>query len=139
MPHVRMLTQSTESSSEFADQFPNASVIGTDLSPCQPQWVPPNLCFEIDDATLDWTWSANHFDFIHIRYILGGGWVESVEGDVEFRSDDGTLELEPVLASFGELFREAGKVLNRPIFVEDIQRQAFDDAGFVDKKVVRFK
>ncbi|KAG6069832.1 hypothetical protein E4U16_007324 [Claviceps sp. LM84 group G4] len=142
---------------EFADQFPNSSVIGTDLSPCQPQWVPPNVRFEIDDATLDWTWNANHFDFIHIRYILGGiqdwtallkeaykccapgGWVESVEGDVEFRSDDGTLELEPVLASFGELFRDAGKVLNRPFFVEDLQRQAFDDAGFVDKKVVRFK
>ncbi|CCE28850.1 uncharacterized protein CPUR_02539 [Claviceps purpurea 20.1] len=57
---------------EFADQFPNASVVGTDLSPCQPQWVPPNLCFEIDDATLDWTWNANHFDFIHMRCIVGG-------------------------------------------------------------------
>ncbi|CCE31737.1 uncharacterized protein CPUR_05592 [Claviceps purpurea 20.1] len=113
---------------EFADQFPNASVIGTDLSPCQPQWVPPNVCFEIDDAGLEWTWNANHFDFIHMRYLLGGiedwtgllkeayrccapgGWVESVELDVEFRSDDRTTELEPVLASSGDLFREAGKV-----------------------------
>ncbi|CCE28053.1 uncharacterized protein CPUR_01527 [Claviceps purpurea 20.1] len=143
--------------SEFADQFPNASVIGTDLSPCQPQWAPPNVRFEIDDATLEWTWNANHFDFIHIRYILGGiqdwtallkeayrccapgGWVESVEYEVDFRSDDGTTELEPVLASFGELFREAERILNCPFFVREIQQQAFDDAGFVDKRVVTYK
>ncbi|CCE28065.1 uncharacterized protein CPUR_01539 [Claviceps purpurea 20.1] len=142
---------------EFADQFPNASVIGTDISPCQPQWVPPNLCFEIDDASLEWTWNANHFDFIHMRYIVGGiqdwtallkeayrccapgGWVESFEYDVELRSDDGSTELEPVLATLGELFREAGKVLNRPFFVQEIQRQAFDEAGFVERRVVQHK
>ncbi|KAG6074959.1 hypothetical protein E4U16_003676 [Claviceps sp. LM84 group G4] len=142
---------------EFADRFPNASVIGTDLSPCQPQWVPPNLRFEIDDATLEWTWNANYFDFIHIRYIMGGiqdwtsllkdayrccapgGWVQSVEMDVKYRSDDGTTDLEPVLASFGDLFQEAGKILNRPFFVHDLQCQAFDEAGFIEKKVVRYK
>ncbi|CCE35194.1 uncharacterized protein CPUR_02125 [Claviceps purpurea 20.1] len=142
---------------EFADRFPNASVIGTDISPCQPQWVPPNVQFEIDDATLEWTWSANHFDLIHMRYVVGGiqnwtallkeaykccapgGWVESVEYDVEFRSDDGTVELEPVLSSFVELFREAGNALNCPFFVQEIREHAFDEAGFVDKKVVRYK
>ncbi|KAG6069575.1 hypothetical protein E4U16_007600 [Claviceps sp. LM84 group G4] len=147
----------TEVTSEFADQYPHASVIGTDLSPCQPQWVPTNVSFEIDDASLDWTWNANHFDFIHVRYILGGiqdwsalfkeayrccapgGWVESVEYEPEICSDDGTTELEPILASWGELFREASKVLNRPLSVKDIQKQAFDEAGFVEERVVRYK
>ncbi|KAG6173294.1 hypothetical protein E4U51_005729 [Claviceps purpurea] len=142
---------------EFGDRFPNASVIGTDISPCQPQWVPPNVRFEIDDATLEWTWSANHFDLIHIRYIVGGiqdwtalfkeayrccapgGWVESVEYDVELRSDDGTIELEPVLSSFVELFREAGNVLKRPFFVQEIREKALDEAGFVDKTAIRYK
>ncbi|CCE28862.1 uncharacterized protein CPUR_02552 [Claviceps purpurea 20.1] len=142
---------------EFADQFPNASVIGTDLSPCQPQWVPPNVCFEIDDATLEWTWNDNHFDFIHVRYIVGGiedwtalfkeayrccapgGWVESLEYDVEFRSDDGSTKLEPILASFGELYRKASKILKRPLFVQEIQPQALEKAGFIDKSVVRYK
>ncbi|CCE32552.1 uncharacterized protein CPUR_06412 [Claviceps purpurea 20.1] len=142
---------------EFADQFPNASVIGTDLSPCQPQWVPPNVRFEIDDATLEWTWDSNYFNFIHIRYIVGGvqdwaglfkeayiccapgGWVQSVECDYRFYSDDGTTELEPVLASFGELFLEAGKILNRPFFVQELQQEAFDETGFVEKRFVRYK
>lgn len=29
--------------SDFADEFPNTRVIGTDISPIQPSWVPPNL------------------------------------------------------------------------------------------------
>ncbi|KAG6069576.1 hypothetical protein E4U16_007601 [Claviceps sp. LM84 group G4] len=142
---------------EFAEQFPNASVIGTDISPCQPQWVPPNVCFEIDDATLEWTWNANHFDFIHIRYILGGiqdwtalykeayrcctpgGWLESVEYEPAFHSDDGALELEPVLASWGELFRDAAKFLKRPLSVQHIQKKAFNEAGFVEEREVRYK
>lgn len=31
---------------DFADEYPNATVIGTDLSPIQPTWVPPNVRFE---------------------------------------------------------------------------------------------
>ncbi|CCE28843.1 uncharacterized protein CPUR_02532 [Claviceps purpurea 20.1] len=142
---------------EFADQFPNASVIGTDLSPCQPQWVPPNVCFEIDDAMLEWTYDDNHFDFIHMRYIVGGiqdwtaffkeayrccapgGWVESLEYEAEICSDDGSTNLEPVLASYGELFRQAGEVMKRPLFVHEILPQALEEAGFIDKRVVRYK
>ncbi|KAG6172693.1 hypothetical protein E4U51_006982 [Claviceps purpurea] len=73
------------------------------------------------------------------RCCAPGGWVESVEYDVEFRSDDGTTELEPILASYGELFREASKILNRPLFVQAIQPQALDEAGFIDKKIVQYK
>lgn len=29
--------------SDFADQYPNATVVGTDISPIQPTWVPPNV------------------------------------------------------------------------------------------------
>lgn len=28
---------------DFADEYPNAEVIGTDISPIEPFWVPPNL------------------------------------------------------------------------------------------------
>lgn len=64
------------SHSDFADQYPNAEVIGTDLSPIQPDWVPPNVRFELEDATSNWTWSNDYFDFIHMRYLIGaiGDW-----------------------------------------------------------------
>ncbi|KAK5994292.1 Methyltransferase [Cladobotryum mycophilum] len=57
---------------DFADQFPSAQVIGFDLSPIQPDWVPPNLEFEINDACEeDWGYNKNSFDFIHVRAMYG--------------------------------------------------------------------
>lgn len=35
---------------DFADEFPDTEVIGTNVSPIQPSWVPPNVKFEIDDC-----------------------------------------------------------------------------------------
>jgi len=35
---------------EFGDQFPEANIIGTDLSPIQPTLVPPNVRFFIEDS-----------------------------------------------------------------------------------------
>lgn len=29
--------------SDFADEYPETEVIGTDISPIQPSWIPPNL------------------------------------------------------------------------------------------------
>ena len=34
---------------EMADEFPQAQVIGTDLSPIQPTIVPPNVRFYVED------------------------------------------------------------------------------------------
>lgn len=56
---------------DFADQHPTAAVVGTDLSPMQPQAVPPNLRFEIDDCTQPWTFTPGSFDFIHVRSMYG--------------------------------------------------------------------
>lgn len=33
----------------FADEYPEATVVGVDLSPIQPTWVPPNVKFLVDD------------------------------------------------------------------------------------------
>jgi SAM-dependent methyltransferase len=55
---------------DFADMFPCADVVGTDLSNIQPTWVPPNCRFEIDDAEAEWTWPEDHFDYIHNRNFV---------------------------------------------------------------------
>ncbi|KAE9363223.1 S-adenosyl-L-methionine-dependent methyltransferase [Stipitochalara longipes BDJ] len=54
---------------DFANLFPNAQVVGTDLSAIQPDYIPANCRFEIDDAEDEWTF-AQKFDFIHGRALL---------------------------------------------------------------------
>ncbi|QRD85392.1 S-adenosyl-L-methionine-dependent methyltransferase [Aspergillus flavus] len=77
-----------------------AEVIGMDLSPIQPQFVPPNARFLVDDFEDDWIYE-DQFDFIHGRYLAGAvkdwrrlmtqaykytkprGWVKFQEWDVD--------------------------------------------------------
>jgi len=57
---------------DFADEFPSATVVGTDLSPIQPSWVPPNLEFFVDDVENAWTYNSNEtFDYVHGRAMSG--------------------------------------------------------------------
>ena len=39
---------------DMADKYPSAQIIGTDLSPVQPSWVPPNCNFQVDDFDQEW-------------------------------------------------------------------------------------
>lgn len=145
---------------DFADRFPKCSVIGTDISPNQPSWVPPNLKFEMDDATLPWTFPPNHFDYVHMRYLFGsvpdwnsllaetfkackpGGYVESYEPSCVFRSDDGTLLEGSPLDEWGKVFVAAGKKFGRPFdIVGDgvTVQDAFREAGFEEITEWEFK
>ncbi|KAK8039802.1 hypothetical protein PG993_008213 [Apiospora rasikravindrae] len=93
---------------EFANQNPDVQVIGTDLSPIQPDYVPVNCTFYIDDATKDWSFHQR-FDYIHARmltfgitnwenfidqayqYLQPGGFLELQEWNVPLESPDGSL------------------------------------------------
>lgn len=121
--------------------------------------MPPNLRFEIDDCTQEWSWKDNTFDFVHIRYLFGairdwnalfqqayrccapGGWVQSSEADVEFLSDDGTTDLEPVLKTWVHLYEEGERVLGAPFFVQKkgLQEKGLKAAGFEDITSVDYK
>jgi hypothetical protein len=39
---------------DMADEYPGAQILGIDLSPVQPNWVPPNCKFEVDNFELEW-------------------------------------------------------------------------------------
>ena len=138
--------------SDFADEFPNAEVIGTDVTPIQPSWVPPNVQFEIEDCNQQWTWPANTFDFINLRSLMGvvddwnalyrnayrvakpGGYVECYTTSSRFLSDDGSVKEGSSLDQWGRVFREGGKKLGRTfsVYEEDLQRKCMEAAGFVD-------
>jgi cyclopropane fatty-acyl-phospholipid synthase-like methyltransferase len=55
---------------DFADEHPETHVFGIDLSPIQPQFIPSNVTFEIDDLEEPWTFSQP-FDFIFARMMVG--------------------------------------------------------------------
>ncbi|KAK3399758.1 S-adenosyl-L-methionine-dependent methyltransferase [Sordaria brevicollis] len=137
---------------DFADEFPNAEVIGTDVSPIQPSWVPPNVKFELDDCNAEWTWPDNTFDFIHIRFLVGvvedwyklfrqayrtckpGGYVESFTAEFQFHSDDGSVKPDSALGQWGKVFSEGGKKFGRTfdVYQDDLQRKGMEAAGFTN-------
>ncbi|KPI36589.1 uncharacterized protein AB675_4352 [Cyphellophora attinorum] len=142
---------------DFADQYPSATVIGTDLSPIQPEYIPPNLQFEIDDAASDWTFPKNSFDFIHVRGLFGslrdwprfyqqvlehlkpGGYYEQLECSCYCHADDDTTPPGSPLARWGQLFTEAGRRTGKEVDVIDYQYRWLREAGFEDVREHRFK
>jgi ubiquinone/menaquinone biosynthesis C-methylase UbiE len=137
---------------DFANMYPSANVIGTDLSVVQPLYVPPNLRFEICDAEEEWDFSAK-FDYIHGRMLLvcfrdirevfrnafnalkPGGWLEMQDACAPGLSDDGTMAGTAIERWFGNLI-EAGVRLGRPYGTE-VPKYAsyFEEIGFVDVQV----
>lgn len=78
----------------MADNFPGAQVVVTDLSSIQPQWVPPNLHFQVDDCETAWDFSQS-FDLVHMR-ILGGSiadWPQLVKAAYDNVKFGGYLEV----------------------------------------------
>ncbi|KAL4900133.1 hypothetical protein BDW74DRAFT_188678 [Aspergillus multicolor] len=141
---------------EFADLHPSSSVIGTDLSPIQPTWVPPNVQFEVDDCTDEWLYGDDAFDFVHVRGLYGcvpnwdrfykqalrslkpGGWIEQVEQGVVPRSDDGTTD-GTVFEEWGKVSLEAGDAFGKSLRILDESKDRMTKAGFVDVVERRFK
>ncbi|RDW85977.1 S-adenosyl-L-methionine-dependent methyltransferase-10 [Coleophoma crateriformis] len=114
---------------EFAEEHPSAEVLGVDLSPIQPNFVPPNVKFEIDDIELDFP-DSRTYDYIHCRYMsyaiknwprlvqqvyehtVPNGIAEFTDYDLTYRSDDGTLD-NTTLKAWGDDLPRAGRMMGR--------------------------
>ncbi|KXH48433.1 methyltransferase [Colletotrichum simmondsii] len=108
---------------EIGDIFENAEVIGNDLSAIQPEWVPPNVKFEIDDVESEWV-GVKKYDFIMCRYMAAsiqdwpklianvydnlnpGGWAEFQDMSTEYYSDDGSYKPEHATYEWNQTFVE---------------------------------
>jgi hypothetical protein len=51
------------------DEHPSAQILGVDLSPIQPVWVPQNIKFMDDDVESDWLKPENFYDPVHARHV----------------------------------------------------------------------
>ncbi|RDW59923.1 hypothetical protein BP6252_13010 [Coleophoma cylindrospora] len=142
---------------DFADQYPSAEVIGVDLSPIQPAFVPPNCKFEVDDVSENWTWKPESFDYIHIRAMYGsiadwpklykqaydhlapGGFIEHMEVDCEIASDDNTVPEEHPFWRWTKVFLQFGELSGKSFIQARDAKKMITAAGFenVDEEILK--
>ncbi|CAK7221884.1 hypothetical protein SBRCBS47491_004681 [Sporothrix bragantina] len=134
---------------EYADAHPDAEVTGVDLSPVQPEFVPPNCFFEIDDLEKDWTWDRP-FDFIFARMMAGsftdngaivqkafanlepGGYFEAQDMALPLGCDDGTLHKTSDLWIWMGLVMESMEKMGRPVVSAQQWKPLMEQCGFED-------
>jgi SAM-dependent methyltransferase len=133
---------------DFADDHPSCQVIGTDLAPTQPTFVPPNCQFLIEDAQDDWVFS-HKFGYIHLRLLAGsfknwekvmrscfdalepGGWVEFQDYVLPCYAPDNSYTGTD-LERWANLMLEGAAKLGHPMDVADQYAKLMREAGFVD-------
>ncbi|KAF6816803.1 methyltransferase domain-containing protein [Colletotrichum sojae] len=135
---------------DYADEHPEATkVIGVDLSPIQPGFVPPNCSFEVDDIEKEWTWSTP-FDFIFARNLAAGiadwqelinrayenlepgGYLELQDHNLPVKCDDGTLTEKSKYYKWCMMVLEGLEKMGRAVGVAPLFKQMLLNAGFED-------
>ncbi|EMR62231.1 putative methyltransferase domain-containing protein [Eutypa lata UCREL1] len=92
---------------DMAERYPDAQIVGVDLSRIQPSFM-TNVDFQVDDVESEWLHPTD-FDFIFMRelsvyiqdprklferafrHLKPGGWIECQDLELAAYSDDGTL------------------------------------------------
>lgn len=143
-------------------RLPHAHITGIDLSPTQPEMVPENVTFEIQDFTdSDWCRPTGEIDLIHSRFLSGSlpsprslirmcrlhlkpgdGWLEMHEMDPTPQCDDNTMPKNWRFTEWAEMLNKASRErLNPPrsIAVAQDLQQYMKDSGLVDVSQLVFK
>ncbi|RYC57003.1 hypothetical protein CHU98_g9207, partial [Xylaria longipes] len=134
------------------DRYPDANILGLDLSPIQPTSVPPNVTFQVDDVEDTWV-HENDYDFIHMReasaymrstpavvesiiaHLKPGGWFELQEFHWVAEKEDGTIDPNiPVNRYMEHMMSAAASTEGRKIPIVPEMGEIMRRAGFVDIK-----
>ncbi|KAK5309204.1 hypothetical protein LTR70_010517 [Exophiala xenobiotica] len=143
---------------DMGDVFPSAEVIGTDIAPVQPTWVPPNVQFVVEDAEDDWTFTPGTFNLVFGRELFmairdwprfmsqahtalkPGGWLELSASYPRTHCDDGSLDLKTSFyAQSVEIYYEIAAAMGTSLEAPRSWAQQMRDAGFVDVRERIFK
>ncbi|OJJ36253.1 hypothetical protein ASPWEDRAFT_109942 [Aspergillus wentii DTO 134E9] len=141
---------------DVGDEHPSATVIGNDLSPIQPQWVPPNVKFYVDDVEKDWV-EGHRYDYIHCRYLAGsirdwprlirqcydnltpGGWLELQETANTLYSEDDSLQPDSYMVRMMDGLFTACHQIGQTMDPAPHMRGWVEQAGFKNTTQQRFK
>lgn len=137
---------------DVADQYPEAVVVGVDLSAIQPIWVPPNCKFELEDFNDKWS-DFNHphtYDLIHARELLGtvpdwttmyrkayqalelGGWFDQAEPSILFLSEYSEFETEHPFSRWNKVMIDAGEKAGMDFDIGAKIKDRLEAVGFVN-------
>lgn len=134
---------------DMADKHASARITGVDIAATMPEWVPPNVEFEIEDVEEDWLFAKNSFDFIFGRELLmaihdwprlvkqaydhlkPGGYLELQMTYPKTFCEDGSLDLETsAYAESARLLFECGRKMDVPWEASLEWKEQFSNAGF---------
>lgn len=134
---------------DMADKYASATVTGVDIAATMPEWVPPNVQFEIEDVEENWLFAKESFDFIFGRELLmairdwprlikqaydhlkPGGYLELQMTFPKTFCEDGSLDLSTsAYAESARLLFECGRQMNVPWEASLEWKEQFRSAGF---------
>lgn len=134
---------------DFADIHPACVVIGTDLSPIQPAYVPPNCRFYVEDAEESWNFDEP-FDYIHVRMLVvsiknwskffhqayanlkPGGYIELQDLNFPPRCDDGSAPPDSPMMQWCRYLIEGAHNLGLDVEASSSFPALLAEAGFID-------
>ncbi|KAI0830422.1 S-adenosyl-L-methionine-dependent methyltransferase [Hypoxylon sp. FL0890] len=143
---------------DMGDEYPAAEILGIDLSPIQPIWVPQNVQFLVDNIEEEWVQPPNSLDYIHSRQMAPsirdwpaifaeaykalkpGGWLELQDLKCVVACDDDTMLESDVVASYARTLAHALCRLGIDcIYSMENYARWLREAGFVNVQEVKLK
>ncbi|KAF5024206.1 hypothetical protein F66182_3720 [Fusarium sp. NRRL 66182] len=137
---------------DLADNYPNSKFHGMDLSPIQPDWVPDNALFVVDDIEHEagWAYGQERFDYIHVRHVVHsirdrellwdriwrhlkpGGYVEIQEFQYTAACDDDSCDGPYAWRDFARYLQDGMAALGTNIHGVNHVEDELREAGFED-------
>ncbi|KAK8108083.1 S-adenosyl-L-methionine-dependent methyltransferase [Apiospora kogelbergensis] len=133
---------------EFAELFPDAQIVGTDLSQIQPEHRPANVTFVREDSEEEWCYDVK-FDYIHARAVFScfdnpkgvmekafanmnpGGYIEYLDFIGVSGCLDGSIQ-GTSLEKIGVYCTKGASASGRDLLVASHYKQWLKEVGFVD-------
>jgi len=133
---------------DYALENPTAAVIGSDLSPIRPSFVPVNCSFEVEDFEDEWVYEQQ-FDLIHGRLLLSclanpkqmfeqafkqlapGGYLEMQDCDFPAVTSDDSMSGTNLGKWFSDMVAGAA-ALGRDLGIVKHYKQWMEEIGFLN-------
>ncbi|KAL7964442.1 S-adenosyl-L-methionine-dependent methyltransferase [Trichoderma sp. SZMC 28014] len=141
---------------QYAQQHPESTVLGVDLSIAKPQELLPDNCqFQQLDAE-NGEWPPTQFDYIHFAHVIScfddtkavmknafdhmqpGGWIELHDPEVRAIANDDSVK-GTALEEWIELIVKGGRVVGRDLLKSAHYEAWLNETGFVNVQDAKFQ